>query len=388
MVWQVLHIADIMLWLFMAASVTYVFFFAIISIRPTAKTIRRAEGKRNNFLVLFPAYKEDNVLVNSVSKFIQQDYHAENYHVAVISDHNSPATNETLQDLGVEVIIPTFINSSKAKALQLAMKRIDGDYDYVVILDADNIVCNSFLYELNLSCLQGYKAIQCHRCAKNSENDISALDGISEEINNNIFRKAHNAIGLSSALIGSGMCIDHKWFSANVDKLSTAGEDKELEELLIRDHIYIKYENNILVLDEKVSNNDNFQRQRKRWITAQLQSLLRMLPSLPKETIKGNVNYIDKTIQQALIPRSILFVGILFVSIIMTFIIRVWALKWWLLFAIYALSIYIAIPREMRTTMLLKRTRTLFALTIKLMRNLRHIKRSDTEFHHTEHNKI
>lgn len=372
----------------MAGSVAYVFLFAVINLFHRAKNLQpKNEGEHKSFLVLFPAYKEDAVVVKSVSEFFRQDYPSSRYHVVVISDHNMPSTNAELRSLGAEVIIPTFINSSKAKALKLAINNNTLPYDYVVILDADNIVEANFLSELNQSCLRGNRAIQCHRCAKNSDNDISALDGISEEINNNIFRKAHNAVGLSAALIGSGMCLGYDWFAQNVNKLSTAGEDKELEALLICDNIYIKYENDILVYDEKVSNDDNFQRQRKRWLTAQLQSLLRMLPHLPKEIVKGNVNYIDKTIQQALIPRSILIVGVFFISTMMSVTVPTWATKWWALFAIYALSLYIAIPRELRTTMLFKRISTLFSLTIKMMRGIRHIKRSDTEFHHTEHNK-
>lgn len=387
MLWQIIHIAEIVLWISMACSVAYVFIFAIINVfHRERKDTSKIEGKKNTFLVIFPAYKEDTVIVNSIESFLKQDYPSQSYHIVVVSDHNSPSTNTALSNLGVEVIIPTFINSSKAKALQLACKKMDRDYDFVVILDADNIVENNFLKGLNQLCLQGYKAIQCHRCAKNSDNDISALDCISEEINNNIFRRAHNAIGLSSALIGSGMCFDYKWFSDNVDKLSTAGEDRELEELIIRDQIYIKYENSILVFDEKVSNDDNFQRQRKRWITAQIQCLLRMLANFPKELLNGNLNYIDKTVQQALIPRSILVVSILLISVIMSIFVPIWSLKWWILFALYAISIYIAIPRNLRTTMLLKRIGTLFFLTIKMIRNIRHIKLSDTRFHHTEHN--
>lgn len=372
----------------MAGSVAYVFMFALINIfhKPLKKQKNTGCVHENNYLVLYPAYREDNVIVNSVKTFLEQSYPKDKYHVVVISDHNGYATNEMLKSLGADIIIPTFIQSSKAKALQLAINKVKGDYDYVVILDADNVVEKDFLEEINESCQRGNKAIQCHRCAKNSDNDISALDGISEEINNNIFRKAHNAIGLSAALIGSGMCLDYKWFAQNVDKLSTAGEDKEMEELLIRDRIYIKYEKDILVYDEKVSSNDNFQRQRKRWITAQLQSLLRMLPNLPKQILRGNVNYIDKTIQQALIPRSILVVGILFFSIIMSIAVTPWATKWWALFALYALSLYVAIPKKMRTSMLLRRISTLFVLTIKMIKGMRHIKRSDTEFHHTEHN--
>ena len=153
-----------------------------------------------------------------------------------------------------------------------------------------------------------YDAIQCHRCAKNADNDVAVLDGASEEINNTIFRKAHNRLGMSSALIGSGMCFNYELFKKNVFKLSTAGEDREMEALLLHQEVFIKYAPDIHVFDEKVSNQDNFQRQRMRWMTAQIQSLLNNLPKIPGAFIHGKVNFIDKTIQQALIPRSILIV--------------------------------------------------------------------------------
>ena len=61
-----------------------------------------------------------------------------------------------------------------------------------------------------------------------------------------------------------------------------------------------------MVYDEKVSSSENFQRQRLRWMSGQVQTLFLMLPYLPKAILRGNVNYVDKTIQQALIPRSLL----------------------------------------------------------------------------------
>ena len=173
-----------------------------------------------------------------------------------------PETNQALSELPITLLQPTFEKSSKAKAMQYAMSQIKEEYDYVIVMDADNVVNSDFLERLNESCAHGYKAIQCHRCAKNKDNDIAVLDGVSEEINNTIFRKAHNRIGLSSALIGSGMCLDFKWFKENVYKLTTAGEDRELEALLLQQRIHIHYESNIHVYDEKVSNKDNFQNQR------------------------------------------------------------------------------------------------------------------------------
>ena len=135
--------------------------------------------------------------------------------MAVISDHMQPETNEYLRTLPITLLTPTFEKSSKAKAMQYAINEVKGDFDNVVILDADNVVRPEFLSQLNILC-SIYDVIQCHRCAKNANNDVAVLDGASEEINNTIFRKAHNRLGLSSALIGSGMCFNYELFKKNV----------------------------------------------------------------------------------------------------------------------------------------------------------------------------
>jgi cellulose synthase/poly-beta-1,6-N-acetylglucosamine synthase-like glycosyltransferase len=307
--------------------------------------------------------------------------------MAVISDHMQPETNEKLAALPITLLQPVFEKSSKAKAMQYAMDQIKDDYDFIVILDADNVVEPHFLEQLNTECAKGYKAIQCHRCAKNNDNDIAVLDGVSEEINNTIFRKAHNRIGLSSALIGSGMCFDFQWFKENVYKLTTAGEDRELEALLLQQKIYIHYEPNIHVFDEKVSNKDNFQKQRLRWMTAQIQSLFRMLPYIPKAIMTFNWDFIDKTIQQALIPRSMLVVLTFTMSLLMTIVSRAWCTKWWCLFLAVCIALYIATPKQLRRNSVFGKVLSLPALVWKMILNILKIDRKNTDFIHTTHEK-
>ena len=223
-----------------------------------------------------------------------------------------------------------------------------------------------------------------HRCAKNANNDVAVLDGASEEINNTIFRKAHNRLGLSSALIGSGMCFKYSLFKENVFRLSTAGEDREMEALLLRQNVFIKYAPDIHVFDEKVSNQDNFQRQRMRWMTAQIQSLLSNLPKIPSAIIHGNINFIDKTVQQALIPRSILIVLLAGISILMTLLAPYWCEKWWILFATLAIALFIAIPKEIRFNSF-KKVLAIPGLVLRMFKNILHIDHKNTDFIHTEH---
>ena len=408
MLMTILHIVIILLWIIMAASVMYVCFFAVASLLgskegspPIPSTLHLPPS---TFLILFPAYHEDAVIVRSVEECLKSDYPKDLYHVAVISDHMTEETNQQLGSLPITLLQPTFEKSSKAQALQYAIEhfeprdevrdtRYEKSFDYVVILDADNVVRPDFLTRLNEVCQQGYKAIQCHRCAKNSDNDIAVLDGVSEEINNTIFRRAHNNIGLSSALIGSGMCFDYHWFSEHVGLLNSAVEDRELEAMLMKENVYIKFENDIPVYDEKVSNSDNFQRQRLRWMNGQFQTLLLMLPYLPKAIMKGNINYIDKTIQQALIPRSILLVLTLTLTITITILTLtthfspLTTLMWWGLFILLCLSLLIAMPARLRSRAVFSRLAYLPRLVWRMITNITRIDKNNREFIHTTHNK-
>ena len=391
MFWTALHIIEITLWVILAASVAYVVFFAIISLfyekDDFASTHAKAlsQYKERNFLILYPAYNEDSVILNSVDKFLYQNYPKEKYRLVVISDHMKDETNEQLRTYPITLLTPVFEKSSKAKAMQYSIEEVKGDFDNVIVLDADNVVQPDFLYKLNVLCNAGYEAIQCHRCAKNSDNDVAMLDGASEEINNTIFRKAHNRLGLSSALIGSGMCFTYDLFYKNVFMLTTAGEDREMEALLLKQKIFIKYAAEIHVFDEKVSNKDNFQRQRMRWMTAQVQSLLRQLPQIPNAFIHGNLNFIDKTIQQALIPRSILIVLLAAIAILMTFLVPEWCAKWWWLLGVLAVALLIAIPPQLRSRSLFGKVLAIPGLVLRMLKNVLHMDRKNTDFLHTTH---
>ena len=400
----IIEFIDILLWLIIAVNVFYVLFFAIASLLPKKKNHPSAISHQPSFLVLFPAYHEDAVILHSIESFLHQDYPQDHYHVVVISDNMNKETNEQLATLPITLLQPTMEKSSKAKALQFAISSISHHpssiYDYVVILDADNIVAQDFLTKLS-KIAKPHQAIQCHRTAKNTDNNIAALDGFSEEINNSLFRKGHYRIGMSSALIGSGMCFDYNWFASNVSKLDSAVEDRELEALLMKQGIYIHYAEDIYVMDEKVSNSDNFQRQRLRWMTGQVQALFRMLPYIPKAIITGNINYIDKTIQQALIPRSILFILTPMLCIIATLTSSIihlpssffplpsslFHLKWWCLFFALYIALYLAIPKRMRQQSLLNRLRSLPILVWKMILNVMSIDHNNKEFIHTSHEK-
>lgn len=201
------------------------------------------------FAVIFPAYKEDNVICHSVENFLKQDYPREKYDVIVVSDNMKEGTNDKLASFPIKLFLPKFKESMKYKSIQYALNNLNG-YDRVIIMDADNLVEINFLSQVNIQTQNGV-VLQAHRTYKNVNTKVAVWDGISEAINNTIYRRGHVALGLSAALIGSGMVFDFNWLKENIRHCSTFAEDKELEILLAQNNIPVDYADDIYVYDEK-----------------------------------------------------------------------------------------------------------------------------------------
>ena len=383
---EVLYIFEYICWILASIAVAYPLIYSLASLG-TRKSYYPTANKQHKFAILFPAYKEDRVILPVVESFLQQHYPQELYKVIIISDHMQETTNERLAQLPITLLKANYENSSKAKALNFAMDYFGRDeFDAVVILDADNIVDTNFLLEINKVFDAGVQAIQAHRTAKNRNTDIAVLDGLSEEVNNSIFRRGHVRLGISSALIGSGMIFNYQWFHDNVKHLVTTGEDKELEVLLLKQRIFIEFLDEVYVYDEKTQGEKGFYNQRRRWLATQFAQWGRVFKDLPRAILSGNIDYSDKLIQWMLPPRLILFGGIIVMGSIMQIIDWPLALKWWALFLIMGVTLCLAIPDKLVDDRFKKSINKLPLLFIMMVVNLFRMKGMNKKFVNTEKN--
>ena len=383
---EALYIFEYICWILASVAVAYPLIYSLASLG-TRKSYYPTANKQHKFAILFPAYKEDRVILPVVESFLQQHYPQELYKVIVISDHMQETTNERLAQLPITLLKANYENSSKAKALNFAMDHFERDeFDAVVILDADNIVDTNFLLEINKVFDAGVQAIQAHRTAKNRNTDIAVLDGLSEEVNNSIFRRGHVRLGISSALIGSGMIFNYQWFHDNVKHLVTTGEDKELEVLLLKQRIFIEFLDEVYVYDEKTQGEKGFYNQRRRWLATQFAQWGRVFKDLPQAILSGNIDYSDKLIQWVLPPRLILFGGIIVMGSIMQIIDWPLALKWWALFLIMGATLCLAIPDKLVDDRFKKSINKLPLLFIMMVVNLFRMKGMNKKFVNTEKN--
>ena len=344
--WLILYIIDWTLFAITALTVGYLGVFSFTSLFNKKEAIKKARLNRR-FIVLIPAFKQDKVIEHTVLSILGQSYPQRLFDVAVISDHQSELTNMRLAQYPITLLTPNFEESSKAKSLQYAILNLPEFkiYDVAVILDADNIVDSEFLANVNDAYeTAATKAIQLHRISRNRDTAAARMDAIFEEINNAIFRKGHINVGLSSALAGSGVAYDYAWFKTNVMKAKTAGEDKELEALLLRQGIFIDYFDSIYVYGEKKRTTTKLNEQRGRWATQQIQNFIRNIKFLPSSIFNKQHDLTDKIIQWMLVPRTTMVGIIMLMSLILPFIWFTMCIKWWVLGASVLFFFALATP--------------------------------------------
>lgn len=344
--WDLLIWSDIILFIIVATAVLYLGIFAIAAlINRHHESIR--SKKQNRIVVLIPSYKQDSVIEQTVISILSQAYPQRMFDVVVISDHQEEMTNMRLAQYPITLLTPNFEESTKAKSLQYAILNLPEFkiYDMALILDADNIVEQDFLAKVNDAFeTAATKAIQLHRISRNRDTMAARLGAIFEEINNAIFRRGHINLGLSSALAGSGVAYDFAWFKTNVMKTRTAGEDKELEALLLRQEIFIDYFDDIYVYGEKKRTTAKLNQQHGRWFSEQFHNFIRNVKFLPGAIFRKQYDLADKIIQWMLIPRIALVIIIILMSFILPFIYMTLVIKWWILGAIVLFIFALATP--------------------------------------------
>jgi len=381
---------------YFAMSSLYIFVFSIAG--NFYKTRRVPINKNHNKIAVFiPAYKEDAVIVEVAKSALEQNYPSNQFDVIVIADSLKVNTIKELKALPINLIEVSFEKSTKSKALNKAMESLNVNYNYALILDADNIMEPEFLQKINDAFNSGYQIVQGHRKAKNYNTSYAILDAASEEINNHIFRKGHRVLGLSSGLIGSGMAFDYKPFKSMMSTVNAIGGfDKELEFKFAKKRIAIEYLQDAIVLDEKVQKSSDFSNQRKRWLSTQFIYLKKYFITGWKELLfKGNINFFDK-VWQLMIPPRILLLGITFLLFVIYCVLTFGLNKstnvsvyGWLLNLIITVTAFIlAIPKSFYNTNTLKALLSLPSAFFRMALLLFKLKGANKKFIHTTHGAI
>lgn len=382
---KIVDVIELALLILLGLSVVYVAAFSFAGLfyrKPKAGH----NNKKNKFLILIPSYKEDSVIYDVALNTTKVDYPDAYRDIVVIADWLKPETVEKLRTLPIEVNEVNWEKSSKIKSINATLANIDDNkYDYVLILDADNLIAPDALAKFNDEFNKGARAIQGHRTARNKNTSMAVLDALSEEINNHIFRKGHRALGFSSALIGSGMAFEFKLYKDMNRDIDSYGEDKELEFKLLKERIKISYLSDADILDEKVAKGEVFSNQRSRWLANQLNFAIGHGKALGGALLSFNCDLADKIIQHFVAPRVILLGVVTILTALALLFGTMYHMYWLYMWGVLLIALALGVPRKMYSLQTLKALLYLpvsfFLLGVSIVK----MRQASKGFVHTEH---
>ncbi len=387
---SIIEILYKLLFVYCAFSVLYLFVLSLGGrLFYRRRTYPAVTGERKTMALLVAAYKEDGIILSTAESLLSLDYPKDSFDVYILADGFQAETLAKLRQLPVHVLEMAFEKSTKTKSLNEAFRRITRSYDIAIICDADNMMGPDFLTKVEGAFRDGARAVQGRRVAKNLDTSFAILDACSEAINNHIFRRGSNALGLSSAVIGSGMAFEFDMVKDILSRIDAVGGfDKILQLEVVGQGVKIRYLDDALVFDEKVSSSQAFQQQRKRWVSSQYIYFKRFLGPAFVKLAKGNFSYFNLAVLCNLVlPRAFLFILLPVFVAISFFISMFWGWAALALWGIYMLTMIIALPAG-----LINRDFWLAVLKLPkaiglMVGTLFQVKKSNKTFIHTVHTK-
>ena len=257
----------ILLLLYISFAIAYNYFLAGACL--FIKEKKQSRGiPRTVFCILIPAHNEELLLGRLLESLKHVDYPREKYEIVVVADNCKDHTVEIARSQKVQCLVrinPELLG--KGFALSWAMEKLHLDsYDAIFIIDADNIVDANILGELDYSLTQGAKVVQCNNDVANSETSwFTRIIHVARVIDNTLIHYAKHKLGLSSFLMGNGMCFSTDIMRRFPWECHSLSEDFEYYSNLIRNNIFIDFSHRARVFHQESTSLQQASSQRMRW---------------------------------------------------------------------------------------------------------------------------
>lgn len=256
-----------LLFIYLSASVLYhlALAAAFLLIKEPKQTAAQA---RTRFAIIVPAHNEELLISRFCQNLLTIDYPDSMREIFIIADNCNDRTSEMCRTYPVNVLCRfDNENTGKGYALKWAFENVDLDkFDAVLILDADTTVEPSILQELNTMITNGSEAIQCYiKVPNRNESWFTQLIYVSRTINNLLYHAAKYKMGLSSYLMGTGMCFRTSLLKEQAWTAFTLSEDWEYFAKLIEQGKKIDFATRGVVLQQESRSLKQATTQRLRW---------------------------------------------------------------------------------------------------------------------------
>ena len=300
---------------------SYQIFYTIVPFSIKARR-HREPIKKHRIGILIAARNEEAVIGNLLDSIAAQDYPRELIRPFVIADNCTDKTAKIAEERGATV----FERFNKEKigkgyALDFAIDKLheNGEWseiDGFIVLDADNLLTNNYITEMNKTFNDGFEAFTSYRNSKNyGDNWISAGYGLWYIRESKFLHYARMLLRSSAAISGTGFFVSRSLLDRfDGWKFYLLTEDIEFSMFAIINGVRIGCSVNAELYDEQPVTFEQSYKQRLRWS----KGFFQVWKKHGKELIKGifkhrKFAFFDMTMN--VMPAFLLTVALLSTSV-------------------------------------------------------------------------
>lgn len=349
-----IHLAELALLLYFGVVSVYLLLFAFLGSFYKLPIHKKSTKKSQLAIIIFDVGTK-NRLVQAIESSVNQEYPLGKFEVIIISNTYLKA-NEKIASFPIRIIQYERKLKKRSELLKSVITSIEKKYDLAIIINSRNTLRSNFLCNINTAYQNGNQIIQGHRLRKGIKTPQDKYNFLTEEMNNHIFRKGHNTLGLSASLLGWGIACEFnllKEILLHTKRLKYNNFDKMLENELVQRNKKITYLEDTCFYEKISQHSFEFKQQRIKWLYNNQLYFKSIMSQLRKIRIKHlNINLINKTFQLMILPKALFFSCIVMGTLLD--IIYCWlypfnqnkSLFWMLILMVNIITIVLAIPHK------------------------------------------
>jgi cellulose synthase/poly-beta-1,6-N-acetylglucosamine synthase-like glycosyltransferase len=279
------------------------------------------EVKEHSYAVLISARNEEKVIGNLIQSIFAQTYNQDLIKVFVVADNCTDGTADVARREGA-IVYERFnqVQVGKGYALEYLLNRMETDYgwfDGYFVFDADNVLDENYITEMNKTFSDGYKIITSYRNSKNyGDNWISAGYGLWFLREAKYLNYSRMLLGSTCAVSGTGFLFSQSIIKkTNGWKFFFLTEDIQFTIYNVVDGETIGYCKSAILYDEQPVTFKQSWNQRLRWAKGFLQVFKKYGKSLAKGTFQGRFSCYD--MMMTTVPATLLSTASLALDIIL-----------------------------------------------------------------------
>lgn len=227
----------------------------------------------HKFAILIPARDESAVIEGLLKSIVKQNYPKDSYDIYIAVEDIHDKTCEIAKKYNAHIYVKQdFTKKGKGYILEELTNHIfsnfdDRNYDAFIIVDADNILTDGFIAEMNKAYDCGYQIAVGKRNSKNwNDGWIAACTAITFVKFSRFQNFAKTLKGRVAMLAGTGFYIDYSIVKKNGWQWHSLTEDNELTIVSALNKYKSGYVDDAVFLDEQPTDFKTSLYQRQRWI--------------------------------------------------------------------------------------------------------------------------